>query len=402
MIKRTPNREFSDVATLELTKDIPTTQIVKGLLSVISGAVNTKDAVKRYKQNIYDVSHGKTVINTYMSKDGKTLRIEVENDTSISIIEIPSLLELSKHSFAATKLFLYTMHKGIEQNVAARTGKDIYVEFTLADMVKDGLYTDVRSARRAFKEGYNILREFEATGEIRLKSNTLTGRKDITPDADRARTMFVGRDMEKAGKSPCRIYLNPLMNWDFLLHFYTTVPVWTFSLPKRAMNLMFWIFVSARKNVRKLNPDKPYYITASYKSVQAWLNLPNMDETDTPKKEIIQPIHAAVEEIKGAHDKFKREIMELIAREKELATTDEERQEAEDKEKYYTAMFARPDFELTKKEPADAKTKDILEKGMLIANINEPYTTKLLKIRRNGSGILLHNKATQDGEPNDN
>jgi hypothetical protein len=214
--------------------------------------------------------------------------------------------------------------------------------------------------------------------------------------------MFVGRDMEKAGQSPCRIYLNPLMNWDFLLHFYTTVPVWTFSLPKRAMNLMFWIFVSARKNVRKLNPDKPYYITASYKSVQAWLNLPNMDETDTPKKEIIQPIHAAVKEIKAAHDNFKREIMELIAREKELATTDEERQEAEDKEKYYTAMFARPDFELTKKEPEDAKTKDILEKGMLIANINEPYTTKLLKIRRNGSGILLHNKATQDGEPTDN
>lgn len=402
-MKKTTSRQDgqADVyKTADMTKDVPTTPIVKELFSVISGAVNDKDAIKRYKENTNDVSHGKTKINAYMSKDGKTLRIEVINDMSKSVIEIPSLLELSKHSFAATKLFLYIMHKGIEQNVAARTGKDVSVTFTLADMVADGLYTDTRSARRAFKEGYDILKQFEVTGEIRLRAETIEGRKEVTPDADRARSMFVGRDIEKAGKSPCKVYLNPLMNWDFLLYFYTTVPVWTFSLPKRAMNLMFWIFVTARKNVATLKQNGPNYIRASYKSVQSWLNLPRLEETDTPKKEIIMPIHSAVEDIKTAHDNFQRQTMEEIAKEKEQATTEEERKAAEEKEAYYAAMFARPDFELTTDEPADAKTKDVLDKGKLIANINEPYTTKLLKIRRNGSGMLLHSKATQDEQPN--
>ena len=375
MAKKTQGGQVEKYDDYEMTKDVPTTPIVKELFSVISGAVNDEDAVRRYKENTNDVSHGKTKINAYMSKDNKTLRIEVINEMSRSVIEIPSLLELSKHSFAATKLFLYIMHKGIEQNVAARTGKDISVTFTLADMVEDGLYTDTRSARRAFKEGYDILKQFEVTGEIRLKSGTVEGRRDVTPDADRARSMFVGRDIEKAGKSPCRVYLNPLMNWDFLLYFYTTVPVWTFSLPKRAMNLMFWIFITARKNVGKLKPNGPNYIKSSYKSVQSWLNLPRYDETDTPKKEIIMPIHAAVEEIKTAHDNFRRQVMEDIAREKAQAATDAERKTD---------------------EPADVKTKDVLDKGKVIANINEPYTTKLLKIRRNGSGMLLHTKATQD------
>lgn len=381
----------------EMTKDLPTTPLVKEIFSVLSGAVNGKEAMRRYKGNIYDVSHGKTKINTYMSKDGKRLHIEVENDISKSVIEIPSLLELSKHSFAATKLFLYIMNKGIEQHVITQTGKDIGVTFFLTDMVKDGLYADVKSARRAFKEGYDILKEFEATGRILLKSGTVEGRKDVTPDADKARYMFIGRDIEKAGSPlPCKVYFNPLMNWDFLLHFYTTVPIWTFSLPKRAMNLMFWIFANARKNVGSIRTEKPCYITASYKSIQAWLNLPRLDETDTPKKEIILPIHAAIQDIKDAHDDFKRDVMADVAKEKAQATTDEERKEAEAKEAYYTAMFDRPDFKITKEEPEGAKTKDILASGKITAEINEPYTTKLLRIRRNATGILLHNKATQD------
>ena len=194
------------------------------------------------------------------------------------------------------------------------------------------------------------------------------------------------------------------MNWDFLLYFYTTVPVWTFQLPKRAMNLMFWIFVTARKNVerlQKLKPEQPFIIKANYKSVQSWLNLLRLDETDTPKKEIIGPIRAAVAQINTTHDNFVRETMEEINKEKERATTDEQRKEAEEKETFYAAMFARPDFELTTEEPADAKTKDILEKGKVIANINEPYTTKLLKIKRGGNNLLFHNKATRNDEPKD-
>ena len=96
------------------------------------------------------------------------------------------------------------------------------------------------------------------------------------------------------------------------------------------------------------------------------------------------------------HRQYLGDTIEDIAREKAQATTDAERKAAEEKEAYYAAMFARPDFELTTDEPADVKTKDVLDKGKVIANINEPYTTKLLKIRRNGSGMLLHTKATQD------
>lgn len=406
MNKPTPKKNAAQAGAFDsfnITKDVPTTPLAREVFSIISGSVNDVPSIKRFKGNIYDVSHGKTRINVYMSKDGKTLRIEVENNVSKSVIEIPSLLELSKHSFAAAKLFLYIMHKGIEQHVAAQTGKDVGVTFYFADMVRDGLYTDIKSARRAFKEGYNILKEFEATGEIRLKSGTMEGRKDITPDVDKARYMFIGRDIEKAGKAPCKIYFNPLMNWDFLLHFYTTVPVWTFALPKRAMNLMFWIFVNARKNVGNIRPNQPHYVTASYKSVQAWLNLPRLEETDTPRKEIILPIHAAIQDVKYAHDNFEREVMDAIAKEKARATTDEERALAEEKEAYYAAMFARPDFEITKEEPEGAKTKEILAKGKIIANINEPYTTKLLKIRRNATGVLEHAKATkaEGAEPTD-
>ena len=246
------------------------------------------------------------------------------------------------------------------------------------------------SARRAFIEGTDVLMTLRTNGELYLprSGKTISNNTQRTPDKDIARVMFVGRDITK---NMCKVLFNPSMNWDYFLYFYTALPVWAFQLPKRAFSLLYYIFAYMRINVKNINNEN----RVSYKTIQAWLNLPRMDETDTPKKEIIRPITDAINGIKNAHDEYRRQCMAELERQKQEQTTEEGRQQVERMIQKHIEMFDRPDFDIVMETP-DATTKDVLTKGKVKIILNDPYKTKLQQIFRKGSGLLNNKKAVRD------
>ena len=392
MAKKRPEQDNqkSDFQDIEMTKDVPTTSIFRAAFATITSAGQSKELATRYRKNVLDVNHkSKDDVQVYATQDGQ-IRIQQKAGDAYSVVEVPDPLLLSKNSYAAAKMFTYILNKALEQGISSKEGKELYVAFPLLDLVEDGLYTDARSARRAFREGTDVLMTLRTNGELYLprSGKTISNNTQRTPDKDIARVMFVGRDITK---NMCKVLFNPSMNWDYFLYFYTALPVWAFQLPKRAFSLLYYIFAYMRINVKNINNEN----RVSYKTIQAWLNLPRMDETDTPKKEIIRPITDAINGIKNAHDEYRRQCMAELERQKQEQTTEEGRQQVERMIQKHIEMFDRPDFDIVMETP-DATTKDVLTKGKVKIILNDPYKTKLQQIFRKGSGLLNNKKATKD------
>ena len=392
MAKKRPEQDNqkSDFQDIEMTKDVPTTSIFRAAFATITSAGQSKELATRYRKNVLDVNHkSKDDVQVYATQDGQ-IRIQQKAGDAYSVVEVPDPLLLSKNSYAAAKMFTYILNKALEQGISSKEGKELYVAFPLLDLVEDGLYTDARSARRAFIEGTDVLMTLRTNGELYLprSGKTISNNTQRTPDKDIARVMFVGRDITK---NMCKVLFNPSMNWDYFLYFYTALPVWAFQLPKRAFSLLYYIFAYMRINVKNINNEN----RVSYKTIQAWLNLPRMDETDTPKKEIIRPITDAINGIKNAHDEYRRQCMAELERQKQEQTTEEGRQQVERMIQKHIEMFDRPDFDIVMETP-DATTKDVLTKGKVKIILNDPYKTKLQQIFRKGSGLLNNKKATKD------
>lgn len=392
MAKKRPEQDNqkSDFQDIEMTKDVPTTSIFRAAFATITSAGQSKELATRYRKNVLDVNHkSKDDVQVYATQDGQ-IRIQQKAGDAYSVVEVPDPLLLSKNSYAAAKMFTYILNKALEQGISSKEGKELYVAFPLLDLVEDGLYTDARSARRAFIEGTDVLMTLRTNGELYLprSGKTISNNTQRTPDKDIARVMFVGRDITK---NMCKVLFNPSMNWDYFLYFYTALPVWAFQLPKRAFSLLYYIFAYMRINVKNINNEN----RVSYKTIQAWLNLPRMDETDTPKKEIIRPITDAINGIKNAHDEYRRQCMAELERQKQEQTTEEGRQQVERMIQKHIEMFDRPDFDIVMETP-DATTKDVLTKGKVKIILNDPYKTKLQQIFRKGSGLLNNKKAVRD------
>lgn len=373
----------------DMTKEVPTTPIFRAAFATITSAGQSTDMASRYRKNALDVNHRSKDDIVIQTKDGQ-IRISQKSGEAYSVIEIPDPMLLSKNSYAAAKIFTYILNKALEQGISSKEEKELYVEFPLTDLIDDGLYTDIRSARRAFKEGMDVLMTLRTNGELYLarSGKTIANNTQRTPDKDIARVMFVGRDITK---NKCKVLFNPSMNWDYFLYFYTALPVWAFQLPKRAFSLIYYIFAYMRINLRNINNEN----RISYKTIQAWLNLPRLEETDTPKKEIIKPITDAVKDIKNAHDDYRRQRMAELEEQKREQTTEEGRQKVEQLIQKHLEMFNRPDFDIIPDAP-DATTKDILTKGKIRIILNDPYKAKLQQIFRKGSGLLNHRKAIKD------
>lgn len=388
-MKKTSKKDASVFDNIEMTKDVPTTPIFRAAFAAITSAGHNIDMATRYRKNLLEANHKSKDAVRILTKDGQ-IRIEQKTGEVYSIIEVPNPLLLSKNSYATAKIFTYILGKALEQGITTKKKTELFVEFSLADLVEDGLYTDVRSARRSFKDAMDTLMTLRTNGELYLprSGETIANNNQRTPEKDTARVMFVGRDITN---SVCKVFFNPSMNWDYYLYFYTALPVWAFQLPKRPFTLLYYIFAHMRINIKNISKENK----VSFKTIQAWLNLPLADETDTPKKEIIKPIADAINDIKNAHDEYRRQCMAELEKLKQEQTTEEGRQQVDRMIQKHNEIFDQPDFDVIMETP-DATTKDVLAKGKLKIILNDPYKTKLQQIFHKGTGLLKHNKAIND------
>ena len=256
-------------------------------------------------KNVADLPNRKKTINRNtiytVKKNGKGRQISLKNrsgteEAQVQLADIEKLIGTNK---AAKMLFTLSMIKANEQAVFNGELTKDYISFPLQELVDIGLYKTIRSARRGFENGMDLL-----TG-IKIKGKSQKSKKvGIQTDNDfKLRVMFTGADITGG---ECKILLNPYINWGYFTQYFTILPRYYFSLSNRASNLLLYIFYLARQNVRAIeerasqNGGKGYF-TISFRSLQQKLQLPSEKGNKDPKKTIKDVIENTVSEIEEKH-----------------------------------------------------------------------------------------------------
>lgn len=208
------------------------------------------------------------------------------NDNYEITIDLSDIEAISKNSVPAKKMLVWAMIKANEQAVFNRQIKSNSITFSLSELVDNGLYSTIQSARTGFKSAMNALTSIKIKGQIsgyRLsKIETLE-------------VLFTGYCIKN---SICTVYLNDRINWSFIFQKFTSLPKVYFSLSKRTSDLFYYIFYLLSFKQAEIN--KNGHFTIGLRTIQKRLLLPDENDShDNPhyKRDIINPIKCAVEEI---------------------------------------------------------------------------------------------------------
>ena len=214
-------------------------------------------------------------------KKGPARRVIYKGAETVTL-EITDIATLSKRSGPAKKLITRTLEKANEQAIYNGELTQDYVSFPLQDLVDDGQFTNIRSARRGFEDASRALSSFK--GEK-------SGKDDFTLEV-----FFTGARIKKG---QCYLFLNPRIDWARVAKYFTEMPSYYYALPDKASDLLFYVFYIARQRTEDIK-EKGYF-TISLRSIQGQLNLPDEKDNKNPQRDIKDPIENAVEKIEEKH-----------------------------------------------------------------------------------------------------
>ncbi len=268
-------------------------------------------------------------------ENGDKRRISYSKDKSTVQIEIDDFRKIANKNPQTKKILTRILLKANEQ--AIRDGELVRdrVSFNLRELVGEGQYKNIETARQGF---YNV-------------ASTLTGLK------------VSGAVLFKAAKvdnTTCEIYLNELLNWGLITPYYTGLPDYYFELPDRAAELLEYIFYIARQNTKQIAEQG--YFTIGYRAIQYKLNLPNEIGEDgrpinNPRRDIKDAIEAAIEQIEEKYCKYAPPIP-AGAR----------------------GADAEPDFSLLPVADYNAPIKKYLDEGYLRVSLKGDYANRFIEI----------------------
>jgi len=219
------------------------------------------------------------------------LAITAETSKSISTIEITDISKIGKNNKDFQKLFLLFMVKAKEQAVGSDgVLRRPYIEFPLQELVDNGFYKSIESARKGVKSVCGKMGLFSVSGNMKLR-----GKRDITEGGS---IPFTGWCIKRG---VVMIQLNPMTNWSILTYFYTCIPSYYPQLSSRSLTLLYKIAFLCRQNTAKIKKDG--WFTMSYRAIQQYLNLPHENQTKNPERDIKQRIEEAVIEIEDMENK---------------------------------------------------------------------------------------------------
>ena len=231
-------------------------------------------------------------INTYDEKMRLVHYGSSNADISISIDDINLFSGSNK---GIIKLFVFILQQFNKKCVVDGKIKDYTVEFTLKSIQDAGLYSSVQGARRGLKNAIDVLQSYKLVSEyIKYGSNIESNDDDIDS------IVIFTRIRIHDGK--CTVTLNSAAGEDFFIKYFTILPVYCFSLPINAFNILYYIFYKARihsdtiKNKGSLN--------INLRELSNFLVLPNEKETKSIKDKTLSPIISSVKDIIDAHNEY--------------------------------------------------------------------------------------------------
>ena len=223
-----------------------------------------------------------------VTTNGKRNTISLKGPASDITIEIPDVDKLEKKNRGAKKIFMYTLEKIGEQALSEGTIYNNKVVFNVQDLVDKGIYKTFQSAAKGFQDAMDPLTEFRIKGEVKNGRKTTASQK-ITA------VMFPTMNYER-GK--CIVSLNQDLNWDFAIPFSMLLPQYYYSLNQKAADLTYLISYLARQRTEEIKETGCFKI--KLRTVQLRLNLPDETTTQQPRRDILDVIEKAMEEIEEA------------------------------------------------------------------------------------------------------
>lgn len=231
------------------------------------------------------------------------------------------------------------------------------VQFSLRELVGEGMYSSLDSARNGFYKAGDILTSLKLSGKTTKGKIVQQGQHSV---------LFPNVKVDKA---VCEVALNQEIPWDLIAPYHTAIPAYYFNLDNRAADLLYLIFTTARQRTKDI-AEKGFF-TISYRNIQYQLNLPNETNTKNPKRDIKDEIERAIEQI-------------------------------EEKEREYAKDHSRqlkpgetPDFSLYPDADPDAPIKKYLDEGKLVVSLKGKYASTFHEIEKHTVERIDRNQKRQ-------
>lgn len=231
---------------------------------------------------------------------GKTAIVQTKGQSKTTIIL--DTLDSLAHNAHQRKIARHILRLANEQCFFNGIMSRFTVEFPLDDLIGDSLYMTNDTARVGFVRAMAALQAPAIVGYITKKSRA--GKEEKIEQAKLA-NLFVQSEITN---NICRVWLNPFLNWNFLLQYFTIIPSYYMQLTDKASDLLEHIFIQARQNEAAIKAGKPFNI--SFRSICYKLGIPTEEEVKTnPKyqrnylKHIVKPLNDAIEELIAKKDK---------------------------------------------------------------------------------------------------
>lgn len=228
------------------------------------------------------VSHGQSMEVQASAQKRRVIANSLASTVTLELDDLDKLAGSNKGAKKILDFILITMDK--QAYIGGTMIRD-YINFSLQDLIKAGIYSTPQSSRRGFKDAMSTITSMKFRGELRKGTKNTVSQTTIE-------VLFTGAHL-KSGI--CTVYINSRVNWNFVMSFYTIMPQWCFQLKNNAYDLVRYIFYLARQNTQEI--EAKGYFTISMRAIHAVLNLPDVAETTHPKQDIREPIEKAIEEI---------------------------------------------------------------------------------------------------------
>lgn len=279
-----PSAPFSqEEASFYNVPDSPASTLI---MDVLGAGADIADLPERKQQ----INHNSKY---EVLEDGKRRLITVTNPTGTAdvTVELADIDRLTGSNKPAKKLLVFSLIKANEQAVYDGQLTKDYISFPLQELIDIGFYKKPQSARKGFNTGADVLTSLKIKGTVKKS-------KKKTAEVEALEVLFTGARIEKG---QCYIFLNPRINWSFLMQYFTILPSYYFRLSNRASDLLYYIFYLARQNTKEIKGRG--YFTISFRAIQHKLQLPNEKGLNNPQRDIRDAIENAIKELETEHQK---------------------------------------------------------------------------------------------------
>jgi len=319
---------------------LPTSPTLTLLYDVLGGGDldQLPDRKRGYNRNIQLLVEGQ----------GDKRRISYTKDKTTVSLEIDDFRKIVSRNPQTKKILTRILLRANEQAIHNGELTRDMVSFPLRELVGEGQYKNLETARQGF---YNV-------------ADTLTGLK-VSGKIERGKKKTIQQGVHavlfktaKVDNATCEIYLNEMLNWGLIAPYYTGLPDYYFELPDRAAELLEYIFYIARQNTKQIAEQG--YFTIGYRAIQYRLNLPSEDTIRNTKRDIKDAIETAIEQIEEKYCKYAPPMPE----------------------------DGQPDFSLLPLGDYDAPIKKYLDEGRLKITLKGEYAKRFIELSQRTAAKL--------------